>query len=67
MASAHVLHYGLGVPLRKVPAVLRELTGVQVTQSALTQDARRRAAGSVGAVYEQLRAQVPAAAGGAYR
>ena len=28
MASAHVLHYGIGVPLRKVPAVLRELTGV---------------------------------------
>jgi hypothetical protein len=61
MASAHVLHYGLGVPLRKVPAVLRELTGVRVTQSALTQDARRRAAGSVGAVYAQLRARVPEA------
>ena len=62
MASAHVLHYGIGVPLRKVPAVLRELTGVEVTQSALTQDAQRRAAGSVGAVYEQLRARVPEAA-----
>ena len=62
MASAHVLHYGLGVPLRKVPAVLRELTGVQVTQSALTQDAQRRMAGSVGAAYTQLRTQVPAAA-----
>jgi transposase len=62
MASAHALHYGIGVPLRKVPAVLRELTGVLVTQSALTQDARRRAAGSVGAVYAQLRARVQAAA-----
>jgi transposase len=62
MASAHVLHYGIGVPLRKVPAVLRELTGVQVTQSALTQDAQRRAAGSVGVAYEQLRARVPEAA-----
>lgn len=61
MASAHVLHYGIGVPLRKVPAVLRELTGVEVTQSALTQDARRRAAGSVGTVYAQLRARVPEA------
>jgi transposase len=58
MASAHVLHYGIGVPLRKVPAVLHELMGVRVTQSALTQDAQRRAAGSVGAVYEQLRARV---------
>jgi hypothetical protein len=62
MASAHVLHYGLGVPLRKVPAVLRALTGVQVTQSALTQDAQRRAAGSVGAAYAKLRVQVPEAA-----
>src|SRR5262249_34622178 len=62
MASAHALHYGMGVPLRKVPAILRELTGVQVTQGALTQDAQRRAAGSVGAAYAQLRAQVPEAA-----
>jgi hypothetical protein len=62
MASAHVLHYGLGVPLRKVPAVLEVLTGVRVTQSALTQDAQRRAAGSVGVAYEQLRARVPEAA-----
>ncbi len=61
MASAHVLHYGLGVPVRKVPAVLRALTGVQVTPSALTQDAQRRATGSVGAVYEHLRARVPEA------
>jgi len=62
MASAHALHYGIGVPLRKVPAVLRALTGVQLTQSAVTQDARRRVAGSVGAVYAQLRARVPEAA-----
>ena len=62
MASAHALHYGIGVPLRKVPAVLRELTGVEVTQSALTQDAQRRTAGSVGRAYEQLRARVPQAA-----
>lgn len=62
MASAHVLHYGIGVPLRKVPVVLRELTGVEVTQSALTQDAQRRVAGRVGTVYEQLRARVPEAA-----
>lgn len=61
LATAHVLHYGIGVPRRKVPAVLQELTGVPVTQSALTQDALRRAEGSVGAVYEQLRAAVPQA------
>jgi transposase len=58
MAHAHVLHYGMGVPLRKVPAILPQLTGVRVTPSALTQDARRRAAGSVGTAYEQLRTGV---------
>jgi transposase len=62
MAQAHLLHYGLGVPLRKVPASLQQLLGVRVTQRALTQDAQRRAEGSVGAAYEQLRARVPAAA-----
>src|SRR5712692_9469700 len=61
MAHAHVLHYGIGVPLRKVPAILQQLTGVRVTQSALTQDALRRAAGSVGGVYAHLRAGVKAA------
>jgi transposase len=61
MASAHVLHYGIGAPLRKVTAILRELTGVQVTQSALTQDAQRRAAGNVGVAYEQLRTRVAVA------
>ena len=32
MAAAHVLHYGVGVPVRKVPAVLRALTGVELSQ-----------------------------------
>src|SRR5262249_24636878 len=45
----------------KVPAVLRVLTGVQVTQGALTQDALRQTHATVGMVYEQLRAAVPAA------
>ena len=58
MAAAHHLHYGLGVPLRKVPAVLRELTGVNLTQGALTQDALRRSEREVGAAYQQLRKQV---------
>ncbi len=62
LASAHVLHYGIGVPPRKVPAVLAVLTGVRVTQRALTQDAQRRTEGSVGAAYEQWRAWVPEAA-----
>lgn len=58
LATAHLLHYGLGVPQRKVPAVLQAVAGVQVTQSALAQDAQRRTAREVGAVYQQLRAEL---------
>lgn len=54
-ALAHLLHYELGVPVRKVPAVLEKTTGVRVTQSALTQDAIKQAAGPVGKAYQQLR------------
>jgi transposase len=57
-AAAHTLHYALGVPVRKLPAVLVELTGVSLTQSALTQDALSRAQGRVGAEYQRLRAQI---------
>ena len=58
MAAAHVLHYGVGVPVRKVPAVLRALTGVEVSQGAITQDALRRATGAVGEAYHKLRTSV---------
>lgn len=58
MAAAHVLHYGVGIPVRKVPAVLKVLTGLDLTQGAITQDALRRARGAVGSVYEGLRASV---------
>ncbi len=61
MAAAHALHNGIGIPVRKVSTVLRLLTGVQLTQGTLTQDALRRAAGVVGTVYTQLRAAIPAA------
>lgn len=57
-AAAHTLHYGVGVPMRKVPQVLQELTGVRITQSALTQDALRRAEGNVGCRYQELRASL---------
>jgi transposase len=46
------------VPVRKTPAILEELTGVRLTQGAITQDAMKQAAGIVGARYEQLRASV---------
>ena len=58
MAAAHVLHYGVGIPVRKVPAVLRVLTGLELTQGAITQDALRRARGTVGTAYGRLRASV---------
>jgi transposase len=54
-AAAHHLHYGLGVPVRKLPAILELLAGVRLTQGALTHDALRRAEGPVGAEYETLR------------
>ena len=58
MAAAHTLHYAVGIPVRRVPAVLDELTGVSLTQSAITQDAIHRAAGLVGTAYRDLREQV---------
>src|SRR3954466_9664946 len=59
MAAAHSTHYGLGVPVRKVPAVLQLYTGVRLTQSAITRDALRRASGPIGQAYQSLRDQVP--------
>ena len=60
MAAAHVLHYGVGVPVRRVPSVLRALTGVELSQGAITQDALRRARGVVGDAYQRLRDSVRA-------
>jgi transposase len=57
-AAAHVVHYGMGVPVRKLPAILREFTGIEVTQSALTQDALKKSEGVVGNAYQELRAGV---------
>src|SRR3954465_3228978 len=59
MAAAHATHYGLGVPVRKVPALLQLYAGVRLTQSAITQDALRRASGPIGREYQSLRDQVP--------
>jgi transposase len=62
MAAAHATHYGLGAPVRKVPAVLQLYTGVRLTQSAITQDALRRVAGPIGQRYQRLRDSIPKAA-----
>src|SRR3954466_10171682 len=61
MAAAHATHYGLGVPVRKVPAVLRLYAGLRLTQSAITQDASRRVSGPVGSMYQALRDGIPKA------
>src|SRR3974377_1792084 len=62
MATAHVLHYGVGIPVRKVPTVLRILTGIELTESAIVQDAQQRLAHAVGQEYRDLRRQIPTAA-----
>jgi transposase len=58
MAAAHALHYQVGIPVRKVPLVLGLLTGIELTQGAMTQDALRWANGKVGQKYQELRAGV---------
>jgi transposase len=62
-AAAHAVHYGMGVPVRKLPAILREFTGVRITQSALTQDALKKAeaGGAIGNAYRELRTEVATA------
>jgi transposase len=60
LAAGQVLHYGSGVPLRRVPGILRELTGASLTEGALVQDGQGRAGanGTVGQQYAALRAGV---------
>jgi hypothetical protein len=60
-AAAHTVHYGMGVPVRKLPVILRELTGIKVTQSALTQDALKKSEGTVGNAYQELRNSIATA------
>lgn len=59
-AAAQLLHYEDGLPQRKVPRVLQRLTGLAVTQGALTQAAQRLGTGrgAVAQQYQQLRAQI---------
>ena len=59
MAAAQALHYGTGIPVRKVPDVLAALTGLEVTASAITQNAMKQSAtGAVGEAYENLREEM---------
>ena len=54
-ALGHVLHYRHGVPVRKTPAVIEEMTGLGLTQSALTPDALKQTEGAMGSAYRRLR------------
>src|ERR671918_364590 len=54
MAAAHALHYQVGIPVRKVPLVLGLLTGMKLTQGAISQDALRRAKGNVGQKVQEV-------------
>ena len=57
-ALAHVLHYAHGVPVRKAPAIIEDLTGIRLTQGAITQHAMALTAGEIGTRYAALRDQV---------
>jgi transposase len=57
-ALAHILHYVHGVPVRKTPAILEDLTGVRLTQGAITQNALGQSGGAVGERCQALRASV---------
>ncbi len=64
LAAATTLHYGDGLPQRKVPRVLKSLTGLVLTQGAVTQAALRLGTGrgAVAQAYADLRSQIPAQA-----
>ena len=60
LAQALSLHYHYGLPLSKVPGVLKEMTGIALSQSALTQAAGGLCAsgGTIAKVYRQLREEI---------
>jgi transposase len=55
MAVGHLLHYGMGVPQQKVPAIVEMFTGVSPTQSTFNQDATRRSETDLKPEYDWLR------------
>jgi transposase len=57
-ALAHILHYVHGVPVRKTEEIIEQLTGVRLTQSAITQNATKETEGPVGERYNELREAV---------
>jgi transposase len=60
-AAAHLLHYGLGVPVRKLPTLFEVLVGARLSQGAISRDAMRKAAAAIGSTYRDLCDSVPSA------
>lgn len=58
MAVGHILHYGMGVPQRKIPEIVEMFTGVRPTQSAFNQDAIRRSEADLKPDYKVLHASM---------
>ena len=61
-AFACWLHYAVGVPQRKVPEIVRQVSGISLTQGALTQAAERYAEGQLQQSYGGLRQEIADAA-----
>jgi transposase len=57
-AVACWMQYQLGIPVRKLPVIFKDLFGLDLTQSALTQSAAMLASGSLAETYQQLRAEI---------
>lgn len=57
-AMAHMLHYGHGMPQRKVAQAMKTAFGITLTQSAITQDALRSTKGELAGIYESLVAEI---------
>ena len=55
MALGHILHYGMGVPQRKIPDIMEIFLGVRPTQSTFNQDATRRSEEDLKPEYKALR------------
>jgi transposase len=55
MALGHILHYGMGVPQRKIPDIMEIFLGVRPTQSTFNQDATRRSEEDLKPDYKALR------------
>lgn len=57
-ALAFMLYYELGVPMKKLRKVLKSLLGLELTQGAVSQAAKRLLNGAIGEAYAKLRARI---------